>query len=62
MSSDEILMYVLLTWVFLNVNFRHFGGLIMRFLFIRQRVILSQLIWMYLCWDLKYLQGPPLSH
>jgi len=62
MSNDESLMYVLLTWVFLNLNFRHFGGLKMRFLIIRQRVLLSQWIWIYLCWDLKYLQRPTLFH
>jgi len=62
MSNDENLIYVLLTWVFLNVNFRHFGGLKMRFLIIRERVLLSHWIWIYLFWDLKYLQRPPLSH
>jgi len=51
MSNDESLIYVLLTWVFHNVHFRHFGGLKMRFLLICQRVLLSQSFWIYLCWD-----------
>jgi len=50
MSNDESLMYVLLTWVFVNVHFRHFGGLKMRFLLIRQRVLLSQWFYIYLFW------------
>jgi len=61
MSNDESLIYVLLTWVFYNVHFRHFGELKMRFLLICHRVLLSQWFWIYLCWDLKYLQRAPLS-
>jgi len=34
--------------VFENVNFRHFGGLKMRFLLIRQRVLLCQWFWINL--------------
>jgi len=45
MSNDESLIFVVFSWVFHNVNFRHFGGLIMRFLLIRQRVLLSQWFW-----------------
>jgi len=51
MSNDESLIYVLLSWVYHNVHFRDFGGLKMRVLLIRQRVLLSQWIWIYLCWD-----------
>jgi len=51
MTNDESLVYVLVSWVFHNVHFRHFGGLKMRFLIIRQRVLLSQWIWICLCWD-----------
>ena len=50
-SNEDSLINVLVSWVFHNVHFRHFGGLIMRFLFIRQRVLLSQWFWIYLCWD-----------
>jgi len=42
MSNDESLIYVLVSGVFHYVHFRHFGELIMRFLLIRQRVLLSQ--------------------
>jgi len=42
MSNDESLIYVLLTWVLHKVHFRHFGGLKMRFLIIRQRFLFSQ--------------------
>jgi len=49
MSNDVSLIYVLLSWVFHNVHFRHFGGLKIRFLIIRQRVLLSQWFWIYLC-------------
>jgi len=38
MSNDEILIYVLVSWVFHNVHFRRFCDLKMRFLLIRQRV------------------------
>ena len=40
MSNDETLISVLFSWVFHNVHFRHFGVLKMRFLIIRQRVLL----------------------
>jgi len=50
MSNDVSLIYVLLSGVFHNVHFRHFGGLKMRFLRIRQRVLLSQWFWIYLCY------------
>jgi len=42
MSNDESLIYVLVSSVFLNVNLGHLGELKMRFLLIRQRVLLSQ--------------------
>jgi len=51
MFNDDSLIYILVPWVFQNFHFRHFGGLKMRFLLIRQRVILSQWFWIYLCWD-----------
>ena len=38
MSNDGSLIYVLVSLVYHNVNFRHFGGLKMQFLIIRQRV------------------------
>jgi len=41
-SNDESLIYVLVSGVFYNVHFRHFVDLKMRFLLIRQRVLLSQ--------------------
>jgi len=50
MSNDESLVYVLVYWVFHNVHFRHFGDLKMRFLLIRQRILLSQ-------WFLIYFYG-----
>jgi len=62
MSNDESLIYVLVTWVFHNGHFRHFGGVKMRFLLIRQRFLLCQWYWIYLCWDWKYLQRPFLSY
>jgi len=43
MSNDEILIYVLVSWVLHNVHFRHFSELKMWFLHIRQWVLLSQL-------------------
>jgi len=49
MSIGDSLIYVLVSLMFNNVHFRHFGGLKMRFLIIRQRVLLSQWFWMYLC-------------
>jgi len=49
MSNDESLIYLLLSWVFHNVHFRHFGDLKMRFLLIRQRFFLNQRFWIYLC-------------
>jgi len=51
MSNDENLIYVIIPWVFHNVHFRHFGELKMRFLLIRQRVLLIQWFWIYLYWD-----------
>jgi len=42
MSNDESLVYILVSWVFHNVHFRYFGEVKMRYLLIRQRVILSQ--------------------
>jgi len=42
MSNDETLIYVLIPWVFHNVHFRHYGQLKMRFLLIRQRVLLRK--------------------
>jgi len=62
MSNDESLIYVLVSWVFHNVHFRHFVVLKMRFLFICHRVLLSQKFWIYLCWDYYYLEIPTLSH
>jgi len=50
MFNDESLIYGLVPWVFHNVHFRHFGELKMRFLFIRQRVLLSQWFWLSLYW------------
>ena len=44
------LIYVLVSLVFNNVHFRHFGGLKMRFLIIRQQVLLSPWFWIYLSW------------
>jgi len=51
MSNDESLIYLLVSGVFRNVHFRHFGELKMRFLLIRQRVLLSQWFWIYLYWE-----------
>jgi len=51
MSIDESLIYGLVSWVSHNVHFRHFGELKMRFLLIRQRVLVCQWFWIYLCWD-----------
>jgi len=45
MSNDESLIYVIVSIVFNNVHFRHFGDLKMRFLLILQQVLLSQLFW-----------------
>jgi len=42
MSNDESLIYVLVSLEFHNVRFRQFGNLKMRFLLIRQRLLLSQ--------------------
>jgi len=50
MSNDESLIYLLVSWVFHNVPFRHYGVLKMRFLLIRHRVLLSQWFWIYLFW------------
>jgi len=44
-TNDEILIYVLISWVLHDVHIRHFGEQKMRFLFIRQRVLLSQWFW-----------------
>jgi len=51
LSNNEILIYVLDSWVFHNVHFRHFGWLKMRSLIIRKRVLLSQSFWIHFCWD-----------
>jgi len=51
MSNYESVIYVLVSWVIHNVHFQHLGGLKMRFLLIRQRVLLSQWFWIYLYWD-----------
>jgi len=51
MSNDEGLILVLVSWVFHNVHFRHFVELNMRFMLIRQLVLISQWFWIYLCWD-----------
>jgi len=42
MSNRDSLIYVPFSLVFQNVHFRHFGPLKMRFLLIRQRVLLCQ--------------------
>jgi len=42
MDKDDSLIYVLVSLVFNNVIIRHFGGMKMRFLIIRQRDLLSQ--------------------
>jgi len=42
MSNFDSLVYVLVSPVFYNVHFQHFGDLKMRFLIIRYRVLLSQ--------------------
>jgi len=41
MSNDESFIYVLVSCVIHNIHFWHFGDLKMRFLLIRQRVLLS---------------------
>jgi len=51
MSNDESLICVLVSFVFHNVHSRNFFVLKMRFLIIRHRVLLSQWLWIYLCWD-----------
>jgi len=51
MSNDESLIYVLLSRVFHNWNFRRFGVLKMLFLLIRQQVLLCQWFWIYFFWD-----------
>jgi len=51
MSNDESLIYVLVSWVYHNVYYQQLGDLKMRFLLIRQRVLLSQWFWIYSCWD-----------
>jgi len=51
MSNDESFIYVIVSWVFHNVHFRHFWVLKKRFLLIRKRVLLSQWFWIYLCCD-----------
>ena len=55
-------IYVIVSKVFHNVHFRHLGDLEMRFLNIRQQVGWIQILCIYLCWDSKYIQRPPLSH
>jgi len=47
MTNDDRLIYILVSCVFHIVHFRHFDGQKMRFLLIRQRVLLSQCIWIY---------------
>jgi len=42
MSNDNSLIYVLVSRVFHNDHFRHFGDQKMRFVLIRQRVFLNQ--------------------
>jgi len=39
MSIEETLIYVLISYMFHNVHFRHLEELKMRFLIIRQRVL-----------------------
>jgi len=56
------LIYVLVSKVFHNDHFWRFGELKMRFPLIRQQVSWSQILWIYLCWDYKYLQRPPFSY
>jgi len=51
MSNVDSFIYVLDSRVFHNFHFRHFGWLKVRFLIIRQRVLLCQWFWIYLCWD-----------
>jgi len=49
--NDQSSIYVLVSRVYHSVLFQHFGQLKMRFLLIRQRVLLSQSFWNYLFWD-----------
>jgi len=59
MSNDVSLIYLLVSWVFHNVHFRHFGVLKMRFLIIRRRVLLSQ--WFgYTCAGIRNIPQRPL--
>jgi len=51
MSKVDTLIYVLVSREFHNVHFRYFGNLKMRFLIIRQQVLLCQWFWIYFCWD-----------
>jgi len=51
MSNDESSIYVLVSRVFHNVHFCHFGDRKMRFMLIRQSFLLNQIFWIYLCWD-----------
>jgi len=51
MSNVESLIYVLVSWVFHNDHFRHFGDLKMRFLLIRQLFLLYHWFWIYLFWN-----------
>ena len=51
MPIGDSLIYLLVSLVFSNVHFRHFGDLKMRFLLIRQQVFLIQWFWIYFCWD-----------
>jgi len=44
MSNYESVIYVLVPWVIHNVHFQHFGELKMRFLLIRQRVLIQSII------------------
>jgi len=50
MSNYDNLIYVLVSWVFHNVHFRHFRKLKMRFYYIRQWDLLKK-IWIHLYWD-----------
>jgi len=44
MSNDVSVIYVLISWVFHNVHFRHFRKLKMRFQHIRQWVLLKKIL------------------
>jgi len=44
MSNYDNVIYKLVSWVFHNVHFRHFGKLKMRFQYIRQWVLLKKIL------------------